>query len=196
MNVRFIDPKTGNTVYPEPLTPAVNATPGMATNVPPLGAPVVHPLLIGRPTLTWDVRVPIQAHAAHWNQPELDKLAESATHPPTTELSLQSPHLPWEIRVRPKAPNVFVTVYDLLATIQAALKPEITLQEWARFGRAGKRSVVAAKRIRIRECGPDEQVEEEFRHPRRIDVLRNLTLFAGLVPTPHCSFDLKFERRC
>ena len=107
---------------------------------------------------------PVQAYAAHWIRLELDKLAESATHPPTTDLFLQSPHIPWEVCVRPGAPSVFVTVYDLLDIIQA-LKPEITPEEWARFGRvSSKRSFIVAKRTRTKDYSHDEQVEEEFCH--------------------------------
>lgn len=194
MSVRFIDPETGRVVYPE----ALNApTTGLETGAPTVGTIAVNPLLAPL-TLLWDVRRPFETLAEQWPQGERAKLGQSATMPPTTLLEIQSPHLPWRIEVRPMTQNLQVIVFDVLAAIHAALKPQITRGEWDRFDTAGKQQTVAARSARIQECDSARQADELYNHPRRIDSLGEFTLFAGLIPAPqqgpNC-FKIKLKRR-
>jgi hypothetical protein len=95
-------------------------------------------------------------------------------------------------------PNLHITVFDILATVYAALKPQITPGEWERFDTVRKRLTVAARDLRVQEYEPGRQADEMFNHPRRIDSLGELTRFAGLTPAPRRgpeSFDLKLKRR-
>lgn len=196
--VRFVDPKTNTIVDPAPLTPVQNDAPRMGTNAPSFGALAIHPLLMTPATPLWDARVPIQPYAANLTRTNRNRLAESATYPPTARLELQSPHLRWKIGVLPTTPNISVTVYDVLATVQTILKLEITQEEWARFELVGKQLTVAARNARIQDYDPGKQTDEAFNHPRRIDSLGKFTRFAGLVSAPQRgsgSFDIKFERR-
>jgi len=194
MSVRFVDPETGRIVYPG----SSNApTPRLGTDAPPVGVIEVNPLLA--PAMgSWDVRRPFETQAAQWPQEERAKLGQNATMPPTTLLEIQSSHLPWKIEVRPKTPNLQITVLDVLVTIYAALKPEITRGEWNRFDTAGRQQTVAARNIRVQECGLALQADELYKHPRRVDSLGEFALFAGLIPTPRRgpnTLKLKLRRR-
>jgi hypothetical protein len=199
MRVRFVDPQTNRIVSPEPLseTPSNNATPRIGTNTPSVGALPINPLLAPA-TLPWDIRLPLESYLECCTQAQRAKLAESATQPPATRLELQSPQLPWRIEIRPRTPSLFVTVYDVLLTIQADLKLQITPEEWEQFEDAGKRLIVAARGARAQGCDPSKQVDELYNRPRRIDSLREFTRFAGLVPAPQRtsnSFDLKLHQQ-
>jgi len=124
-------------------------------------------------------------------------LGQSATHPPEPQLEILSPHLPWRIEVRARATDIFVTVFDVLVAIRVTLKQEITREEWEQFGHGKKDSILAARSVRAQNYESARQVDEMYRHPRRIDALGEFTRFAGLVPAPGrspTSFDLKFER--
>ena len=181
-------------MYPEPLNVP---TTGLGTSAPTVGAIAITPLLAQVAHL-WDVRRPFETHAEQWPQEERAKLVQSATMPPTTLLEIQSSHLPWKIEVRPMTPNIQVTVLDVLATIYAALRPQITRGEWDRFDTAGRQQTVAARSVRVQECDSARQADELYHHPRRIDSLGEFTLFAGLVPAPQQgpnSFKLKLKRR-
>ena len=193
--VRFVE--QAEIIGPEPLTPSKNDAPKIERPVPPAGA-LVHPLLAAPITPCWDLRIPIKAYVTQWTHTSRNQLADNATHPPTTRLELLSPHLPWRIEVRPRTPNIIVTVYDVLATVQAALRLEITPEEWAQFELTGKRLIVAARNSRIQEYDPGRQADEAFDRPRRIDSLGEFTRLVGLVPVPQRgpgSFDIQFERR-
>lgn len=203
MSVRFVDPKTKRVVYPEPFQEHLNAvTPGLETNTPSVGALVVNPLLApANPLLAsikWDIRLPFDTYVEQWPQAERAKLAQSATLPPAVLLELQSPHLPWKIEVRPRTPVLHITVFDVLATIHAALEARIAPGEWDQFDTVGKRVIVAARGLRVQEYDPARQADEMYNHPRRIDSLGEFTRFAGLVPAPQRglnSLDLKLKRR-
>ena len=189
-----MDPETGGILYPE----ALNATtPGLGSDALPVGAIAVNPLLA--PTvLSWDVRRPFVPYVEEWPQQEREKLSQHATMPPTALLEIQSLHLPWKVEVRPRMPNLHVTVLDVLAAIHAALKPQITRGEWDRFDLVGKRQTVAARNVRVQEYDPARQAEEMYEHPRRIDYLGESTLFAGLIPAPRRgpnTLKLKLGRR-
>ena len=195
MSVRFIDPKTERTLYPEPFETPSNFMPNTGTRAPPVGLPVVNPFLVCA-ALSWDVRTPLKSHAERWTQAQRAKLAESATLPPTGRLELQSPQLPWKISVHPSTPNVSVTVYDVLSTIQEALEPRITWQEWKLFEDDNKLTILTARSARVQNYRPGCQADEMYNHPRRVDSLGELTWFAGLTPVPRrASLDLGFRRR-
>lgn len=198
MSVRFVDPETKRVVYPEPFQAPLNAvTPGLGINAPPVGAIIVNPLL-APVVLSWDVGRSFETLVEQWPQAELARLAQSATQPPQELIEIQSPHLPWKIEVRPRTPNVHVTVFDMLTTIYAALKLHITPDEWDQFNTVGKQDIVAARGLRVQEYDPVRQVDEMYDYPRRIDSLGELTRFAGLVPAPRRgprSLDLKLKRR-
>ena len=200
MNVRFVDPETGLIVHPEPFeTPSKTGAPrsGTKASSTAVGAPLLHPLLT-LATFPWDVRNPLQSCIHHWAQLERNQLGESATTPPTTWLDIRSPHIPWRIEIRPNTPNPFITVYDAMSAIQAALMPEICPEEWRQFESAGKHLVLTTRDARVRSCDPEQRLDEAFNHPRRIDSLGELTRFGGLTPTPRRtpnSFDVEFRRR-
>jgi len=196
MSVRFVlDPETGHVVYPEPFEAPSNVMPNTGTNAPPAGPLQVNPLLAPA-TISWDVRLPFKSHVERWTQAERAKLAESATIPPTGRLELQSPQLPWRISVRPSTPNVFVTVYDVLSTIQESLEPQITRQEWKLFNYTNKCMILTARGTRVKNYQPGCQADEFYNHPRRVDSLGEFTWFAGLTPAPRQgSVDLGFRRR-
>ena len=196
--VRFLDPKSGEIVYPgEPgaLGGAIN--PSSVTQVQSTGPVALNSFLV--PAFAgWDLRRSHKGYLRGWSQANLDQLASPATFPPTPWLEVRSPHLPWRIEVRPKTPGVFVTVFDVVATIQVALKTEITPVEWGRFGEATKHAVLTAKGNRVRLYDFGRTLDEAYRHPRRVDTLGEGTQFAGLVPAPHRggqSFDLHLVRR-
>ena len=199
--VRFVDPQTNRILDLEPLTetPSTAVTPHLGRNIPAVGALALIPLLAAATiSWTWDVRFPVEVLEKHWVRAQQDVLEQSATRPPATLLHIRSPHLPWKVEIRPRTPNLFVTVYDVLSTIHGVLEPRITPQEWKRFEPIGKRVIVAERETRVRSYAPDRQVDEAFNHPRRIDSLGEFTRFAGLIPAPQRGpneFDLKFKRR-
>ena len=197
-SVRFVDPKTNEIVYPESLEAPLNAVvPGLGTSNPLVGALALHPSL-SPSILSWDVRRPFVSYAQQWPQAGRGPLSHSATRPPTTELDIQSPHLPWRIVVCPRTPNLQITVFDVLATVHETLLPEIALGEWDQFDTVWKRAIVAEKEARVQQCSSSRSTDEKFYHPRRIDALGEFTRFVGLVPAPQRgphSFDLKLERR-
>ena len=196
MSVRFVDQETGSIVYPEPFeAPSHHVMPNGGTNAPPAGLLVVNPLLAPT-TLYWDTRVPLKFHVERWTRAQQAKLTESATIPPTTQLELQSSQLPWRICVRPSTPGLFITVYDVLATIQKGLGSRITWREWRLFEDANKCMILVARGARVQTYSHSCQADELYNHPRRIDSLGEFTSFAGLTPTPqHASLDLGFKRR-
>lgn len=198
--LRFVDPETNLILYPgDPETPSsAEVNPVMGTNGPPLGAIVMNPLLASATQLQWDATHPIEPFTEHWTGEQKARLSQSATQPPTGLLELRSRLLPWRIQVRPRTPNVVVTVYDVITAIREGLMVRITQREGGRFDGAGKRLIVAARAARIQGRDPDYQAEELFYHPRRVDCLGEFTQFAGLAPAPQQSpnlFDLKFRRR-
>lgn len=197
MRVRFVDPKTNTIVFPEPLkTPSNAVNPTLGTNAPATGVPVVNPLLASA-TISWDIRLPFQTFAERWTQVQRRELWENATCPPTNLLEVQSQRLPWKIEIHPTTPNLFVSVYDVLFTIQTTLLLEITPDEWDRFERGGKRLIVTTRETRVQGYhSTGRRLDESYRHPRRIDSLGNFTRFAGLVLAPQRSphsLDLNFE---
>lgn len=193
-NVRFVDPKTKSVVYPDPL-PLGAVTPSLGTNIPPVGALVVNPLLT---LVAWDLRRPFETHVEQWPPTERAKFKQSVTLQSRILLEIRSPRLPWKIEVRPRTPDIYVAVSEVLAAIHAALGSQITPGEWDRFDTAWKRSTVAARALRVQEYEPALQADEMYKHPRRIDSLGEFTQFAGLVPAPqrgpNC-LDLKLKRR-
>ena len=198
MSVRFVDPNTNGIVYPEPFeTPTNTITPGLGTNVPQDGALILNPLLVAA-TISWDVRHPFRTCVEQWPQAERDRVAQSATLPPTRRLEFRSRYLPWGIEVLPGTSNLCVTVFDVLATIELALRPQITPEEWNTLNTAWKQMIVAARATRAQEYDPDRQANEMYKHPRRVDCLGEFTQFEGLVPAPRRSpdsLDLKLKRR-
>jgi len=196
MSVRFLDPDTRQVVYPEPFeTPSRSVTPNGATNAPPAGPIVANPLLAPA-TLSWDLRIPLKSHVGRWTPAQRIRLTESATQPPTGRLELQSPQLPWRINIRPTTPGVFVTVYDVLFTIQESLGSRINWEEWEHFEDATKREILTARGARVHSYHSSCQADELFKRPRRVDCLGEFTWFAGLTPAPRqASLDLGFKRR-
>jgi len=198
MSVRFVDPNTNETLYPGPLEEALSAvTLDPEGDARPVAAIVLNPLLAPA-TISWEIDVSRPFEAEHWPQAERDKLTQSATRPPDRQLDIQSPHLPWRIEVQARTPNLFVTVLDVLVAIQAALKLEITPEEWDLFGHARRCSTIATRGVRVENYYDSaRRVDEMYRHPRRIDSLGEFTRFAGLVPAPGpspTSFSLKLKR--
>ena len=192
MSVRFLDPRTNEVVYPEPLqTNAI--TPHLGTNarvdINPLLAPTA---------LLWDVKSPIETLEGQLPWEMRSKLGQSATRPPSAQLQLQSPHLPWRVQVRPKTPNLFVTVFDVLATLREVLWLEITPGEWGQFSTGRKDRIVAERGARVADYDPHHRVNSLYRHPIRVDTLEEFTCFGGLIPAPGRGpgcLDLRFERR-
>lgn len=192
MRVRFVDPRTNGIVFPEPLEEPLGA---VALTV---GTVTVHPILATPAPLSWDVKCPLGTLGAQWSREVRRQLGQSATSPPSTRLEIQSPHLPWRIEVRPKTPNIHVTVLDLLAAVQEALEPHIAPAEWARFSVARKDWTVATRSARVMEYDPGRRADGMYHHPRRIDSLGEFTQFGGLVLAPGRGpgcLDLKLERR-
>ncbi|KAF9787768.1 hypothetical protein BJ322DRAFT_577939 [Thelephora terrestris] len=182
--VRFLDPLTNEVLYPDPLpeTPRRSAvTPSLETRRPPAGSQPLNlnnTLIPAGAAHQWDVRRPFGSIVEDWSGTTTDRLAESATSPPTSRLELVSPQLPWTISVLPKIPNVFITVFDVPATIHASLRAEITPGEWGEFTEAQKKLTLHAKRHRIQECEPNRALDERYHHPRRVDTLGEVSELA------------------
>jgi hypothetical protein len=198
MSVRFVDPRTNEVVYPEPFEISTNAvTSHSGTNAPTVGSLALNPLLASA-MLSWDVNCPLETLVGQLPQDVQHRMGQSATLPPSTRLGIQSPHLPWRIEIRPRTPNILITVLDVLATVQKALGHQITPGEWGRFTTARKTITVAGRSSRVLEYDPGHRVDGMYNHPLRIDLLGELTRFGGLVPAPgrgpRC-LDLKFEPR-
>ena len=197
LGLRFLDPETGEIVYPDPLdTTGDPITSGLETPNPPTGSPALNPMLAPG-ALPWDVRRSFPTHARDWRQLEINKLAEPATSPPMARLEIRSPQLPWNIEVRPTIPNLYVTVYDVLATLNKALETQITKGEWGQFNDQRKYAILVARIHRVQQHDFSRGLDDLYRHPRRVDSLGERTQFAGLAPAPYRgsdSFDLKFVR--
>lgn len=199
MRVRFVDPKTDRIVHPGPLEGTSDAvTSALGTIVPTVSSLTLHTVLAASRPLYWDVKSPLGTLEAQWPREARRQLGQSATSPPSTRLEIQSPHLPWRIVVRPRTPNIEITVLDLLAAVQKALELPITPGEWAQFGVARKDRIVAERSARVLEYDPGRRADGMYNHPTRIDSLGGFTQFGGLVPAPGRGpgcLDLKLERR-
>lgn len=110
---------------------------------------------------------------------DLDFLAEPATSPPLPSLLLVCDELPWQIEVRPSLPNLFVTVYDVLETLNWNLRSRVSNPEWMSF-ETQQEGVFAAFEERVNGI-PDAQEREEQRAKsiRRIDCLMGRTRLLG-----------------
>ena len=100
-------------------------------------------------------------------------LAEAATSPPLPSMLLVCDNLPWEIRVLPSPPNLFVTIYDVLQTIHVNLQTPVVTAEWPLCGTPHDReAILQTFERRIRRL-PNEsaQNEERAKSVRRVDCL-------------------------
>lgn len=195
--VRFLDPVTEEIIYPGGFeTPGDPLIPPLGTPTQPVGPYVVNALLAPA-TIPWDVRRSFQTHSDGWHQEELVKLSQSGTLPPIASMEIQSPGLPWMIKVHPKTPNTHITVFDVVAAIYATLKHRIARGEWELLGDQQKEVILMARNERVQGYDFSRAVDELYNHPRRVDALGEFTKFAGLVPTPQRgpnSFELRFDR--
>ena len=182
-------------VYLEPLqTDAV--TPRFGRNAPTVAISLNS--LFAPSALLWDVRHPLETLEGRLPQDVRVKLGQNATQPPSARLEIRTPHLPWRIEVRPKTPNLCVTVLDVLVTIRGALKLQITPGEWARFSTIRKTLTLAERSSRVLEYDQGRRADGLYNHPLRMDSLGEFTQFGGLVRAPGRgpgSLDLKLERR-
>lgn len=101
-----------------------------------------------------------------------------ATSPPTTELTLLSPHMPWPITVTSStSPDHAITNLDVLQAVHAALRVPVSRQEWESLGDGSKtqRRVADAYERRCKECAGDWS-----NGVRRSDWLGGRTTFFGV----------------
>jgi len=114
---------------------------------------------------------------------ELDFLAEPATSPPLPSLTLTcDPFLPWHIEVHPSLPNLFVTVYDVLQTLNANLRIPLSDSELSLFiSEQTYASIVDAYQNRLNAIRDiREREEQRAKSVRRIDCLIGRTKLLGL----------------
>ena len=104
-------------------------------------------------------------------------LAEAATSPPLPSMLLVCDNLPWEIRVLPSPPNLFVTIYDVLQTIHVNLRTPVATAEWPLCGTPrGREAILQIFERRIRRLSnKSAQNEERAKSVRRVDFLMGST---------------------
>lgn len=153
--------------------------------VHPQGFPIlgVHPFLgySSSPAITYDLREsPSTLSSTHRGLPR-STLFQPATSPPTSHLTIISPHLPWRITI--KHTSSAVTVHDVLSELYRVLRKPITSQEYHSLlpSDRERRRVADAYKDRYRHARGDTQYDEEKRNGvRRVDFLMGKTRFHGL----------------
>jgi hypothetical protein len=141
----------------------------------------VHPCIdSARPYVAWDmVKTPQHAQLSAYPA----ALNEAATNPPLPYMDINSPLLPWTVRVLPQT-QPFVTVYDILYCIYATLREPTSQKEVAHFypSPQAQQEVTQAFKRRCAALGTHsaEGVKEMKKGVKRIDCLGTVTKFAGL----------------
>jgi hypothetical protein len=147
---------------------------------------LLHPMLTfaRTPSIHFDVSSPPSAITAHHHALSSRVLAEPATSPPLSHLTLLSAHLPWSIPVRPGSskPGAFVTVGDVFTVLYRALRVNITGHEYNSLPPGGDqhraKGAYEKRCRRIRD--PRGAAEERKGGMKRVDFLMGRLLFTGL----------------
>ncbi|KAJ6488844.1 hypothetical protein C8R45DRAFT_248235 [Mycena sanguinolenta] len=108
---------------------------------------------------------------------------EPAVHPPQAAITLETPHLPWAIRV-PASNATFVTVADVVSTIYRTLRESATPAEFEAL-RTNKLmgQVSAAYTRRCERLRGHRAYEPERRGGiKRVDFLMGYHKFRGIAP--------------
>ncbi|KAJ7776334.1 hypothetical protein B0H16DRAFT_1302431 [Mycena metata] len=146
-------------------------------------SPHLHPVLAvsDLPVLTYDVSLPPSTISTH--QPGLSSLVllEPAVVPQRSTVTLRTPHLPWPIVVE-ASNHHFVTVSDVLDSIYASLRTNITPTEFqALETREQQRRASEAYTLRYGRLHGLLGYEDEKRQGvKRVDFLMGCTRFQGL----------------
>jgi hypothetical protein len=123
-----------------------------------------------------------------------DELAEPATAPGVTELTIVCRALPtWPIELRPApystfsgAPPPAITLRDVLEALHRVLHAQISHVEWARLRNSEEAAVGRAYHRRVRTAhttaGPVAGAEVAAQGVKRVDFLLDRFMFRGLAP--------------
>jgi len=136
------------------------------------------------PTLNWDVSLPPSTISTRHRELSRHTLAEPATSPPLSRITLRSPHMPWNITVSATRDGC-VTVGDVLDTIYRTLRANVSSREFHELPSAkDSRRVTAAYEQRYRRHNRSKGYESEKQGGlRRVDFLMGHNIFTGFSPT-------------
>lgn len=110
-------------------------------------------------------------------------LAETATNPPLSTLTITCPRLMWHCTVRPSN-GPYVTVFDVLETLHRFLRTNVSKYEYAGLHPDMQRQVTAAYHYRCSRFRHSyERQEERMKGLKRVDFLLEATRYQGLTPT-------------
>lgn len=168
--------------------------PARKHSLPPPRASVVrlHPLLedSSRPEIIYDVRNPPSTIGARTHTISPGELNEPATYPQMPSLTIIHKYLPWIIHITGSGYSrsrrmSYVTVWDVLKTVHASLRANVSQTEYDRAGRSGSyqervRRAYEARYRSIRDRSANK--EEKMGGVRRVDFLVEYVRFIGLVP--------------
>lgn len=143
------------------------------------------------PAFSWDISYPPPAPVLPLEDEQSillhQMLAEPATSPPLTALTITHPNLKWRIEVEPKdpAPGAYISVGDVFTTIFKELRVGIHSMDYAELTDFDARSAV--DHAYYARCGrvPDPQARlvEHQKGIKRIDMLMGRNKFLGLSGT-------------
>ncbi|KAK7041510.1 hypothetical protein VNI00_009380 [Paramarasmius palmivorus] len=170
-----------------PITPPYHSGPLPGYAVPKQPRPAhIHNLLSysGRPSLNYDVSLPMSTVTTRYSSLSTAALNESAFDPPNASVKLISSLIPWSIHVN-ASNGYFVTVADVLNAIYRTLRTNITQGEYnslsSRTDRQQVNDAYESRYRRIRDY--QASVEEKRGGVKRVDFLRRRTRFLGLSPS-------------
>lgn len=140
-----------------------------------------HPLLRTAAPMTWDL-VDHPSTARHTYQAISRRvLSEPATFPSTSFLRIDSPHLPWMVKVY-ASNGSFVSLADVLDAIYHSLRKNITSQEFDSLPTSDDRrraTQAYEQRYRRQRSSQDYKTEKQG-GMKRIDFLMGHTRFLGI----------------
>ncbi|EEB90129.1 hypothetical protein MPER_11706 [Moniliophthora perniciosa FA553] len=147
----------------------------------------IHRLLLysSRPSLNYDVSLPVSTMTTCHRSLPATILNESALNPPVaSSLKLTTSLIPWSIHVNPSN-GYLVTVADVLNAIYHSLRTNITQAEYSMLpSRSDVKQVNDAYEYRYRRVHDYRaSIEEKRRGIKRVDFLRRRTRFMGLTPS-------------
>lgn len=112
-------------------------------------------------------------------------LDEPVTYPHMSSIILFSDLLPWSNRVEAETPGGVVTIFDVLQTLHAALRTQISKTEWNSLSSHTQNSVSAAFYRRVGGIRDHSLKEEQFeKGVRKLDFLLGNTMLLGLAAIP------------
>ena len=185
----FTSAKQLNNLFLMPAKPLPHSAETQPIPRPPLGPlpAAIHPLLAvsKTPSLIYDMSRHISS--LHPSHPSLSphRLAEQATEPPMTSLVIVCHHLPWQIDVRARQQNGYITVADVMDGLYRALRLNVTEGEYKLLPLSHdmKHQVNKAYEQRYRRASFVEYGYEKAQGLRRVDFLGGKNTFLGLSST-------------